>query len=81
MLSWTSGDPTGEKVPGPFKDQSQDMLHLNPTKIGNTNYQVRAKRIVRGFSNPIDGEIIGNKIYVLEYGGNQGIWEIAMPTN
>lgn len=81
MLSWTSGDPSGEKVPGPFKDPSQDLLHLDFTKIGNTNYQLRAKRIVRGFSNPIDAEIIGNKIYVLEYGASQGIWEITMPTN
>jgi glucose/arabinose dehydrogenase len=81
MLSWSSGDPTGEKVQGPFKDPSQDMLHLNLTKIGNNTYQVRAKRIVRGFSNPIDAEIIGNKIYVLEYGASQGIWEITMPTN
>lgn len=80
MLSWTQGDPTGDSVAGPFKDPSQDLLHLDLTKIGNTNYQVRTTRIVGGFSNPIDAEIINNKIYVLEFGGNQGIWEITMPS-
>lgn len=79
MLSWTQGDPTGETVAGPFKDPSEDLLHLNLTKINNTNYRVRTTRIVGGFSKPIDAEIIGNKIYVLEYGGSQGIWEITMP--
>ncbi|MBG1268856.1 PQQ-dependent sugar dehydrogenase [Nostoc sp. WHI] len=80
VLSWTPGDPTGETLPGPFKDPSQDLLHLNLTKVGTDNYRLQAKRIVKDFSNPIDSEIIGNKIYVLEYGGTQGIWEISMPT-
>ncbi|MEH2424180.1 MAG: PQQ-dependent sugar dehydrogenase [Nostoc sp.] len=80
MLSWTPGDPTGETLAGPFKDAGQDLLHLKLTKVGTTNYKLNATRIVKGFSNPIDDEIIGNKIYVLEYGGNQGIWEITMPT-
>jgi hypothetical protein len=79
MLSFTTGDPTGETLPGPFKDSGQDLLHLNLTKVGNTNYRFNATRIVEGFTNPIDAAIIGNKIYVLEYGGNQGIWEITMP--
>lgn len=79
ILSWTPGDPVGETVAGPFKDPSQDLLHLNLTKVGTTNYRLEARRIVQGFSNPIDAEIIGNKIYVLEYGGNQGLWEITMP--
>ncbi|BDI20148.1 hypothetical protein ANSO36C_59500 [Nostoc cf. commune SO-36] len=80
MLSWTPGDPTGETLPGPFKDPSQDLLHLNLTKVGTTNYKLNATRIAKGFNRPIDAEIIGNKIYVLEYGGNQGIWEVSMPT-
>ncbi|MEH2064425.1 MAG: PQQ-dependent sugar dehydrogenase [Nostoc sp.] len=80
MLSWTPGDPTGETLAGPFKDASQDLLHLKLTKVGNTNYKLNATRIAAGFSNPIDAEIIGNKIYVIEYGGNQGIWEVSIPT-
>ncbi|MCC5616293.1 PQQ-dependent sugar dehydrogenase [Nostoc sp. CHAB 5836] len=80
VLSWSSGDPTGETLIGPFKDPSQDLVHLNLTKVGTTNYKFNATRIVKGFNNPIDAEIIGNKIYVLEYSGNQGIWEVTMPT-
>jgi glucose/arabinose dehydrogenase len=79
MLSFTPGDPTGNSVAGPFKDASQDMLDLNLTKLGNTNYQTTATRIVGGFTTPIDAEIIGNRIYVIEYSGNQGLWEITFP--
>ncbi|NOS75152.1 MAG: hypothetical protein HOP36_11595 [Methyloglobulus sp.] len=79
MLSWTPGDPLGQAVAGPFHDASQDLLNLNLTKIGQSNYQLQATRIVEGFNRPIDAEIIGNNIYVLEYGGTQGIWQITMP--
>lgn len=79
MLSWTQGDPTGNSVPGPFEDPSQDMVDLALTKLGTTNYQARVTRIVGGFSNPIDAAIISNKVYVIEYSGNQGIWEITFP--
>src|SRR5439155_9070241 len=80
MLSWTPGDPNGTGVAGPFKDASQDMLDLDLTKVGGTNYQMTATRIIGGFSNPIDSDIIGNRIYAIEYGGNQGIWEITFPS-
>src|SRR5207244_3641655 len=69
----------GTGVAGPFKDASQDMLDLDLTKVGGTNYQMTATRIIGGFSNPIDADIIGNRIYAIEYGGNQGIWEITFP--
>lgn len=79
MLSWTQGDPNGTNVPGPFNDPSQDMVDLDLTRLGDTNYQARVTRIVGGFANPIDAEIISNKVYVIEYGGSQGIWEITFP--
>ena len=79
ILGFTQGDPTGDSVPGPFLDASQDLVDLQLTRLGTTNYQARATRIVGGFSNPIDAEIVSNKIYVLEYSGNQGIWEITFP--
>lgn len=79
VLSWTPGDPTGNSVAGPFNDASQDLLDLELTKLGTTNYQARVRRIVGGFSNPIDAEIIGNRIYVIEYGGSFGIWEVRVP--
>lgn len=79
MLGFTPGDPTDDSVPGPFMDPSQDMLDLELTKLGNTNYQARITRIAGGFTTPIDAEIISNKVYVIEYSGNQGIWEITFP--
>jgi hypothetical protein len=79
MLSWTQGDPNGNSIAGPFKDASQDMVDLNLTKLGNTNYQATVTKLISGFSNPIDAEIVGNRIYVIEYGGNQGIWEVTFP--
>ena len=79
MMSWTQGDPNGTNVAGPFKDASQDMTDLDLTRLGNTNYQARVTRIVGGFSNPIDAEIISNRVYAIEYSGNQGVWEITFP--
>lgn len=80
LLSWTKGDPTGNSVAGPFADPGQDLLHLNLAKsVDTAGYQVRTQRIVQNFNQPIDAEVINNKIYVLEYGGNQGIWEVTMP--
>jgi hypothetical protein len=79
VLGWTPGDPTGNTVAGPFDDPGQDMSDLDLTKLGNTNYEMRVTRIVGGFTNPIDAEIISNKVYVIEYGGNQGLWEITFP--
>lgn len=81
VLGWTQGDPNGNGVAGPFKDAGQDLCDLKLTKLGDTNYQAQVTTIVRGFSNPIDAEIIGNKIYVIEYGGFQGIWELTFPAS
>jgi hypothetical protein len=79
VLGWSAGDPNGNSVAGPFNDPSQDLLDLDLTRLGNTNYQARVTRIVGGFSRPIDAEIIGNHIYVVEYGGTNGIWEVTLP--
>ena len=78
MLSWTKGSPTGDNIAGPFRDESQDLLHLDLTKTGGT-YTLRATKIAAGFNKPIDAEIIGNTVYVLEYGGNQSIWAVSLP--
>ena len=79
MLSFTPGDAIGNSVPGPFFDPGQDLVDLDLVKLGNTNFQAHVTREVGGFSTPIDAEIIGNKIYVLEYSGDQGLWEIRFP--
>ncbi len=79
VLGWTHGDPDGDSVVGPFKDAGEDLSDLNLTKLGETNYQAQVTTIVGGFSNPVDAAIIGNRIYVIEYGGDQSIWELSFP--
>jgi len=78
-VSWTAGLASGQTGEGPFADPSQDLLHLKLTPLGTTNYQVQVTRIVGGFVNPVDTELIDNKLYVLENGGSQGIWEVTFP--
>ena len=77
-LNWTRGDPAGDSINGPFNDPSQDLLHLDLAKVGD-NYEAYVTRIVGGFSNPIDAEIIGNRLYVIEWSGERGLWEIVLP--
>ena len=77
-LSWTPGDPNGDSINGPFNDPSEDLLHLDLEKVGD-QYQARVTRLVGGFSNPIDAEIIGHRLYVIEWGGQRGLWEITLP--
>ncbi|NKB72557.1 MAG: T9SS type A sorting domain-containing protein [Candidatus Latescibacteria bacterium] len=61
-----------------FNDPDEDLLHMDLEKVGD-NYESRMSRIVEGFSGPIDAEIIGNKIYVIEWSGSRGLWEITLP--
>ncbi|MFO1153138.1 MAG: PQQ-dependent sugar dehydrogenase [Rhodospirillales bacterium] len=78
ILGWTVGDPTGDTVAGPFKDPGQDLLHLQLTNRAS-GYRMTATRIVGGFNNPIDAELVGHTLYVLDNGGSQSIWEVILP--
>ncbi|MSR83219.1 MAG: T9SS type A sorting domain-containing protein [Candidatus Latescibacteria bacterium] len=78
VLSWTEGDPIGDSKAGPFKDAGQDLLHLELTKVGD-NYQAHVTRIADKFANPIDAVLVANQLYVLEYGGSRGVWELTFP--
>ena len=75
-LAGPRGDPDGDDVAGPFNDPSEDLLHLDLAKVGD-NYEAHVTRIVGGFANPIDAEIIGNRLYVIEWSGGRGLWEIG----
>lgn len=79
VLSWTKGDAKGESVAGPFRDAGEDLLHLQLTQNSAAGFQARVTALVTGFSNPIDAEIVGNRLYVIEHGGGQDIWEITLP--
>jgi len=61
-----------------FNDPDEDLLHLDLEKVGD-NYQAHITTIVTGFDGPIDAEMIGNRIYVIEWSEQRGLWEIALP--
>jgi glucose/arabinose dehydrogenase len=46
-----------------------NLIHLELTKNeAGDNFEAKVTNLISGFLNPIDSEIIGNKIYVLEFG-------------
>jgi hypothetical protein len=63
---------------GSFNDPDEDLLHLDMEKVGD-NYEARITRIVGGFQGPMDAEVIGNRIYVIERSGPRAMWEITLP--
>ncbi len=73
VLSWTS---PSDRLLSPFGDEGGDLLMLDLRRQGD-GYEAVVERIVRGFSNPIDAVLVGNVIYVLEFGGNRRILEIS----
>jgi hypothetical protein len=52
MLSFTPGDPNGTSLPDLFFDTSQDLVDLELTRLGNTNYQARVTKLVGGLPHP-----------------------------
>jgi glucose/arabinose dehydrogenase len=69
MLSW------GASV-GDLPDQGKDLDALSFFKT-STSYTVSTEQIAEGFDNPIDDVLIGNHLYVLEYGQGGAIWELT----
>lgn len=69
LVSWGSAG-------GDLSDRGQDLLHLRLTRDGDT-YAAVTEQIARDFKNPIDALLIGNRLYVLEFGGNGTLWELT----
>lgn len=69
MLSWGAAG-------GTLTDVGKDLLHLRLAKQAG-NYQASVEQFARDFKNPIDAVLIGNRLYVLEYGGESTIWELT----
>jgi hypothetical protein len=81
VMGWTKGaDKTSAEI-GPFDDQGEDILHIQLIYDAATdNYKMQTQRIVGGFHNPVDAEMVDNNIYVIEYGGSSPkIWKVEMP--
>jgi hypothetical protein len=89
VLSFTpGGDTTGYSVIAPWgipvvpADPSEDLLHLELNYDEDVNdYIFSATRIAAGFYLPVDAELVGNVLYVVEnWGGIQrSIWKVTMP--
>src|SRR5262249_55511770 len=65
ILSWGAAG-------GNLSDQGRDLLDIKLAKV-NGNYQAHMTQLVVGFDHPVDGALLGNKLYVLDYGGKGSI--------
>ncbi len=75
VLSWT-GSESG--LLSPFSDAAEDLMCLKLNKIDDA-YTMESSILVSGFDNPIDATLVdGFNLYVVEYGGGRGIWEIKL---
>jgi len=85
VIRYAGGGKTGAANPNPLKRQGRDLLHLHMIYDKKTdNYKVQTTRVVDNFTSPTDAVIIGNSLYVIEYGGKQGgnksggsLWKIT----
>lgn len=70
VLSWGAAG-------GSLSDQGQDLLHLQLTKRGDT-YEATVHQLAAEFANPIDATLIGDRLYILEFGAGAAIWELHL---
>ena len=68
LLSWGAAG-------GTLTERGQDLLYLELTKRDD-NYETTTTQIAREFKNPIDAELIENRLYILEFGTGV-IWELT----
>ena len=68
---------------GAFTQEGSDLLDLHLTyDNAMDNYIVKTTRLVDDFTEPTDAIMIGNDVYVIEYGGRGGhIWKISLPAD
>jgi glucose/arabinose dehydrogenase len=81
VIRYTGGGRSAAS--SPLRKKGKDLLHLDLEYDKNSdNYIVRTTSIVKGFSAPTDAEMVGNKVYIIEYSGKNGgnIWKITLPT-
>jgi hypothetical protein len=80
------GDSLGN-VPGgglgTLLETGEDLMSVKMNyDLVADSYELQCTRIVEGFTRPVDACLIGNKLYVLEYGrpiAPGSIWEIVLP--
>ncbi len=84
MSFMPGGDSTGYTPispwggPCPFVDSSRELVQLKLTYNSTIdNYTMTTSNIAGGFYLPVDAELSGNVMYVIEYDGD--IWKITFP--
>ncbi len=78
MLSYSSGMAGRGGYMQDFNDIGEDLMLLDLQKeASGLNYRMNCYRIAQGFDQPVDAELIGNKLYVVQFTGQ--IWEITIP--
>lgn len=78
VMGWTEGDPIGQSRAGPFRDPGQDLLFVDLHPRGE-GFDARVVRIADRFANPVDAALQGNRLFVVEFGGGRGLWEVTFP--
>ena len=71
MLSWGA-------AAGTISDPGRDLLHVKLIK-NNDQYTVQMTQLAVGFDHPVDGALVGKKMYVLDYNNKGSIWEVTLP--
>jgi hypothetical protein len=81
VIRYTLGEKSS--LMKPFTNQGSDLLHLHLMYDKVTdNYVVRTVRVMEGFREPVDDVMVGNSVYLIEYGGKEGnIWKIILPVD
>lgn len=69
---------------GGFPTDGQDLIFLDLDKSEDA-YTMSAELVADGFVHPIDAVMVGNVVYVVEYGdwfspgGSRGVWAVTLP--
>lgn len=81
VIRYAGGGKAGKR--SALRKEGKDLLHLKLTYDKDAdNYIVKTTRLVDGFTSPTDVELVGNKAYIIEYGGKTGgnIWKVTLPS-
>lgn len=86
MLGFSGGSPGDAFLMSRMDYHGEDLIHLSFEKIDD-NFEVTTTSLIRGFYNPSDTEIIGDKLYMIEFrddnwlnaGANTQLFEITFP--
>ncbi len=73
VLGWTGPE---SPLLAPFEGEGEDLLLLS-FEDPAAGTVVGVQRVASGFQNPIDAVRIGGALYVLEFGSEARIWQVA----